>query len=160
MHPRYIVYIIIYVIFCSCSQWETKKISKEKFFQEAWQTITINEVDTYPSFEQCSELEEKIRQRACFENGVHHKFQEHLSQYPIVSQNTFTDSLHIYCMVSEKGIFCIDSIQISPQLQNTLPQIELWIYEGLKTIPEVIPATKRGIPVNMRFKVPVVFQEN
>jgi len=160
MHPRFIVYIIFCVIFCGCSHWETKKISKEKFFQDAWQTITINEVDTYPSFEHCSELQEKTKQRECFVNGIHNKLQEHLNQYSIVLTNSFTDSLQIYCMVNEKGFFCIDSMQVSSQLRNTLPEIELWIHDGFKTIPKVIPATKQGIPVNMRFEVPVVFQEN
>ena len=160
MHGRFIFYLVICIGILGCSQWETKKISTEDFFDEAWEAIAISEVDTYPFFEQCSELEENVRQRECFVSGVRVNLQEHLSQYPITLKESLTDTLHIYCEVSDKGAFCIDSIQVSSRLQNVLPEIELWIYDGIKTIPKVIPATKRGIPVNMKFELPVVFQED
>ena len=154
----YISSIILSVLLIGCSGLETKKVSSEELFTEAWQAIEITQVDTYPIFEACKTRTEKEQQRNCFEFLLNEQLQTHLQQYDFSFTSTFTDTLKVHFIIDEKGDFCIDSLGISPHLQETLPRLSLWIHDGLRTIPKAHPATKRGIPVKTQFQIPIVFQ--
>ena len=149
--------LLLLIFSLGCSGWETKKVSSEALFTEAWEAIALTEVDTYPMFKDCDQSAEKTIQRQCFETVVLSSLQEHLKQYPIATSTTLNDTMNVHFVVDEKGIFCIDSLTISSHIKEALPDTELWIYNGIKEIPEVIAATKRGIPVKVQFQIPIVF---
>ena len=158
MYRGYIGCLLLSAILSGCSGWETKKVSSEELFTEAWNAIDITEVDTYPSFEKCSTFTEREAQRQCFETTVVNSLKEHLGQYAMNFDSSFTDTLKVHFMINEKGAFCIDSLIISSRLQQNVPRIALWIDKGLEDIPQAFPATKRGIPVKAQFEVPIVFE--
>ena len=82
----------------------------------------------------------------------------HLTKQETHFNQSFVDSLHVHFTVDEKAHFCIDSLEISSDLQSKLPQIEAWIHDGVAQIPKALPAIKRGIPIKAQFQIPIVFK--
>lgn len=148
------------VLLASCSGWETKKITTEDFFNQEWTTIDITEVDVYPSFQQCDSLSEKVALKRCFEEYITNTLYTELSHHTIVVKEAIDDTVWIDYIVNEKGKFCLDSIYNTPLIRNEIPKLPLWIHEATQALPISYPATKRGIPVKTKCRIPIVLKVN
>lgn len=150
--------ILCCVFLTSCSGWETKKIPTKDFLEQEWKTIDITEVDVYPSFAVCDSISESDKIKHCFEDHITASFYEQLSKHTIVVQETLDETVWIDFVVNEKGKICLDSIHLTPTIRKEIPNLPLWINDATTLLPVSYPATKRGIPVKTRFKIPVVLK--
>ena len=148
------------VLLASCTSWETKKITTEDFLNQERYIIDITDVDTYPIFDVCDELSEKMVLKQCFEDYVTNTLYAELSNRTIIVQESINDTVWIDLIVDEKGKFCLDSIHLTPMVRQEIPELPLWIYDATLAIPKAEPAIERSIPVKTRFKVPIVLKVN
>ncbi|WP_299213573.1 hypothetical protein [uncultured Dokdonia sp.] len=148
------------MLLASCSGWETKKITTEEILHQEWNTIDIKEVDTYPSFDHCDSLSEKIALKRCFEDFVTSTLYTELSNLTIIVQESVLDTVWVDFVVNETGNFCLDSIHLTPTVRKEIPELSLWIHDATQALPKSHPAIKRDIPVKTRFKVPVILKVN
>lgn len=149
---------LLCLFLASCTQWELKKIPSETYLAQKWKAISLDEVDTYPSFDFCDELGSKAALRACFENEVTSTFYNSLSAHHFKVSQKLEDTIHIGFEVNEKGLYCIDTLKLSEAVLSEIPQLERWIHEACEQLPQAHPATLRNIPVKTKFKIPLVFQ--
>lgn len=142
----------------SCEYFEKKKISSEEILSEETRELNWQEVDQYPTFEECRDLMESEAARACFGNKVASYFYARLeAKQPVVTE-TINDTLYLYLRISEKGIPAIDSMEIDSLIVQQLPEIRTWLEQSVDSLPKIYPASKRGIPVVTTFKMPVVIR--
>jgi hypothetical protein len=155
---KHILLLVLIMLFASCEEFQTRKISSEEIFSEESRELNWQEVDQYPAFEECRDIIDGRAAKTCFGNKVSRYFYARLEEKrPVVTQ-TLDDTLYLYLKISEKGIPAIDSMEIDSLILQELPQIELWLKQSVDSLPKVYPATKRGIPVASTFRMPIVIK--
>lgn len=153
------VLLIFYLFVCvSCKYFSTEKITVEEWVQEETQTINWNDIDTYPLFPGCDELQSKAAQKSCFETTL----KDHLSQFlrskEIISNTVINEQVHLEIVISKEGQVYSEKMVADSLVRVEIPELENWLSESLLTLPKIEPALKRGIPVTTRFVLPVVIQ--
>lgn len=150
--------LLFVVILAGCERFETKKITSEEILSEETRDLNWNEVDQYPAFEECRNITEIEAAKSCFgqkvANSVYARIEE---KRPVVSEVLY-DTILLHLRISEKGTPAIDSMEIDSVVTYHLPEIDDWLRESIDSLPRVYPATKRGIPVATKFKMPVVIR--
>ncbi len=49
-------------------------------------------------------------------------------------------------------------LPLRQKFRNEIPKLEQWIHEAAKQLPQAKAATKQGVPVKTKFKIPVVLK--
>ncbi len=155
---HYFYAILVITSFWSCDHIETRKISSSQYLAQDWEALNLNEVDGYPTFDSCNTVAEGPDLKTCFENTIMDTFYEAFNVHQIVVSRSLNETVTIHFIVDEKGWYCIEKIDISHEVRNEIPQLDRWIYEATQNLPKAKPATKEGIPVKTKFKIPVVLQ--
>ncbi|NJW52358.1 hypothetical protein [Salinimicrobium oceani] len=146
------------LVFASCEEFQTRKISSEEILIEETRDFNWHEVDNYPAFAECRNITEVEAAKACFGNKVSQYFYSRLeAKQPVVTE-ALDDTLYLYLKISEKGTPAIDSMEIDSLVLNQLPEIRSWLSQSVDSLPKIYPATKRGIPVKTTFRMPVVIK--
>ncbi|MEG9327821.1 hypothetical protein V6B16_07725 [Salinimicrobium catena] len=150
--------ILFFATCTSCEYFEKQKVSSEEILSEETRELNWQEVDQYPAFEECRELMESDAAKTCFGNKVASYFYARLeAKQPVVTES-IDDTLYLYLRISEKGIPAIDSMEVDSLVVAQLPEIKNWLKQSVDSLPKIYPASKRGIPVVTKFKMPIVIQ--
>ncbi len=150
--------ILFLAAFTSCEYFEKQKISSEEILSEETRELNWQEVDQYPAFEECRELMESDAAKACFGNKVANYFYARLEEKQPVVTEALDDTIYLHLKISEKGISAIDSMEVDSLVVRQLPEIRSWLQQSVDSLPKIYPASKRGIPVVTKFKMPIVIQ--
>jgi hypothetical protein len=150
--------IFLCLIFVSCEEFKTRKISSEEILVEETRDFNWHEVDQYPAFSECRSITEVEAAKSCFGNKVAQYFYSRLeAKQPVVTE-ALDDTLYLYLKISEKGKPAIDSMEIDSLVIGQLPEIKSWLSQSVDSLPKIYPATKRGIPVKTTFRMPIVIK--
>ncbi|MGI0105218.1 hypothetical protein [Salinimicrobium sp. WS361] len=150
--------IFLCLIFVSCEEFKTRKISSEEILVEETRDFNWHEVDQYPAFSECRSITEVEAAKSCFGNKVAQYFYSRLeAKQPVVTE-ALDDTLYLYLKISEKGKPAIDSMEIDSLVIRQLPEIRTWLSQSVDSLPKIYPATKRGIPVKTTFRMPIVIK--
>lgn len=152
------LFLLLVVLISSCDQFETRKISSEEILSEETRELNWSEVDQYPSFGECRDIIEMETAKACFEEKVAAYVYAQLEEKQPVVSDSFEETLLLHLRISEKGIPTIDSMEIDSVITYHLPDIKAWLRESIDSLPTIHPATKRGIPVATKFRMPVMIK--
>ena len=150
--------LLIIVVFYGCDRFETKKISSEEILSEETKELNWNDVDQYPAFRECRDIMEAEAAKLCFGKKVANYVYARLEQKQPVVSESLEDTLLLYLSISEKGIPAIDSVQVDSLVTYHLPEIKSWLKESVDSLPQIYPASKRGIPVATKFRMPIVIK--
>lgn len=153
-----ILLLLFLVIFTACDLFQTKKVSSEEILIEERQELNWHEVDQYPAFSECREILEEVPAKDCFGNKVASYVYARLERKQPVVTETLHDTIMLHLVVSDSGKPVLDSVEIDSVVIHHLPKIRTWIQESIDSLPRIYPASKRGIPVATRFKMPVVIE--
>lgn len=155
---KILLLLILPLLFVSCEEFQTRKISSEEIFNEETRDFNWSEVDQYPAFAECKDITEVAAAKNCFGNKVAEYFYTRLeAKQPVVTE-ALDDTLYLYLRISEKGTPAIDSMEIDSLVLDQLPEIRTWLNQSVDSLPKIYPATKRGIPVKTTFRMPVVIK--
>ncbi len=144
--------------FTGCDLFETKKVTTEEILSEERQELNWHEVDQYPAFAECKEIMEEEAAKECFRNKVASYVYARLEQKQPVVTEALHDTIMLHLIVSDKGAPTIDSVEIDSVVIHHLPKIKRWVQESIDSLPQISPASKRGIPVATKFKMPIVIE--
>ncbi|MEX0274406.1 MAG: hypothetical protein AB3N16_08515 [Flavobacteriaceae bacterium] len=146
--------LVVALFSCNRSSRQEKKV-QARFHQEIME-IDWNDVDTYPMFASCDETQPKKVQRQCFEIELLHHFSKALGQYEFVVGERFNTTAYVDFMIDSQGTIKVLQIQKNRIVERYLPEFDGLITHSLKNLPSLSPALKRGMPVNARFRVPII----
>ncbi|HET8753652.1 MAG TPA: hypothetical protein VFM59_04755 [Salinimicrobium sp.] len=151
------VLLLLFIsFFFACNNFETKKVTSEEILSQETQQLNWHEVDQYPAFEECKDIMEVEAAKTCFGNKIASYIYARLDQKKPVVTDALHDTLLLNLNISEKGIPSIDSVEIDSVTAHHLPKLRQWLQESIDSLPPIFPASKRGIPVSTKFKMPIV----
>ncbi|MFO8147521.1 MAG: hypothetical protein ACQEQB_13655 [Bacteroidota bacterium] len=150
--------LILFSVLAGCNNFETKKITSEEVLELESKTLNWKEVDEYPAFENCKNITELDKARACFETSVANSVYAYLArQEPIVTE-VIDDTIYLHLEISRTGKPEIASIEVDTLVTNQIPELKIWLQQSIDSLPKIYPASKRGIPVNSVFTMPIVIK--
>ncbi len=147
---------LCFLLLTSCNYFETKKIDSQTFYNQDYDAISWDQVDKFPLFLACDEQASKEQQQLCFVTELSKVFQAYFEQERSQSAMAIQDTAHINMQVLHDGTMQIVSIKVSPETLKVFPLLESWLSQSLALADNPQPAIKRGIPVAVRFELPVV----
>lgn len=153
-----ILLFLLLLTFMSCNQFETRRISSEEILREESEELNWHQVDQYPAFEECREFLVEEEAKACFGQKVAQYVYGRLEDKQPVVTKSLNDTILLHLVISSQGKPTIDSMEIDSIITQQLPKIKIWIQQSIDSLPKIDPATKRGIPVSTKFRMPVVIQ--
>jgi hypothetical protein len=122
--------------------------------------LLLAEVDQYPLFKDCDETVVKQEQRACFEQTLLHHFSQTLEGFEFLMADDVEDTLYMDFLVDLEGTITVLDIEQNREVADQIPEFNGVITQSLKSLPPVAPALKRGIPVNAKFRIPLILNTN
>ena len=133
-----------------------KKISKDEFLQEELKSFNWNEVDQYPVFENCLDLDKILEKNNCFVETITNDFRNNLRKNNLVLNRTLIDTVNMILKVNKTGEISIESLNVSDQNINYMEIISKSFDNTVLNLPKIYPAIKRGQQVDVIFNLPII----
>ncbi len=147
-------------LFTSCDWFSSREEKVQKLVDEELKSIDWNDVDQYPLFADCDETASKLDQKTCFESNILLHFSMTLQDFEFVLNEAVSDTIYVDFLTDHEGIITVLEVEKNEVLMAQVPEFEAIVTQSLKTLPKVAPALKRGIPVNAKFRIPIVLNSN
>jgi len=147
-------------LLASCDWFSSKEEKIQKLVDEGIRDIDWNDVDQYPLFPVCDETASKTEQKECFESNMLSHFSTILQDFEFVLDEEVHDTIYVDFIMDHQGLIAVLEVEKNPIVQSRIPEFETIITQSLKTLPKVAPALKRGIPVNAKFRIPIILNTN
>jgi hypothetical protein len=148
----------ILLLATSCNYFETTKVDSEDLYKQEIETISWDEVDQYPLFAVCDETANKQVQRVCFKQQLSKSILDNLAAKKMQVNAPINDTVTLELNISNTGKIKITNIVVDSITNRRLPDIAMWLQEGIEKTPTVGPALKRGIPVETSMTLPVILK--
>ena len=145
-----LLYFFVAVLLVSCSELSFKKSDQVQLLQNEKNAIDWRTVDDWPTFSICIKESNLQNRWDCITTTI----QEHCGVFFMIDElvNFKNDTLWATLYVSNTGVLKMNFTQISDSLMNQMLQ------ECVSSLPQMIPAIKRGQPVNCELRLPLVFK--
>ncbi len=153
---RKFLLLCLFGLLASCELFMSKEEKTKKMVNEELLAIDWNDVDQYPLFEDCDETAAKQAQRECFQGVMSGYFSEALDDLQFQVDTDINDTMYVDFVVDEHGFISVVNVQENANILNKISDFNTKVSERLNDLTTVAPALKRGIPVSLRFRLPVV----
>ena len=147
------------VLFCfSCQYLEKQVPSEQDLLNKEMNEINWNEVDEYPSVNDCEKLSDAIQRKQCFFDFITATIQQKLAVDTLSTLFPKLDTIEVKVTVLPNS-----EMEFEPQFPkdsvayDTI-KIDSILRVRLVDFPKVNPAIKRGIPVKTKFVLPVIIK--
>jgi hypothetical protein len=157
---RYLVSVFLFCSFLSCNYFEKKKLDSNTILMEELKTFNWNEVDRYPSFENCTDSIDYQDSKMCFEQMIMTHISEYFRLQDLVVTQKVSDTIKINFLVSNKGEIHISKIHSKALTKIEIPNLDSIIDYSLKNLPPLYPAIKRSQQVQSAFELPLILVVN
>jgi len=144
----------------SCDYFSSRETKTQQLVNDELLTIDWNEVDGYPLFDNCDETLSRAEQRSCFENTLLQHFSAAFADLEFAVQDDLNQELFVDFLIDEHGFIAISQIEENDAVAQAIPGFYNEINARLNDLTTVKPAHKRGIPVSVRFRLPIVLNTN
>ncbi len=148
--------LLCFCLLSSCNWFPSREKKTNQLVELEMSSINWNELDQYPLFPDCDETALKAAQKDCFERILLANFTSTLREFEFVMDTEIQDTLYLDFLVSNKGEILVLDIEKHELILEQIPEFEGIITQSLKTLPPLAPALKRGIPVNAKFRIPMI----
>jgi hypothetical protein len=83
-----------------------------------------------------------------------------LEGFEFLMADDVEDTLYMDFLVDLEGTITVLDIEQNREVADQIPEFNGVITQSLKSLPPVAPALKRGIPVNAKFRIPLILNTN
>ena len=133
-----------------------KKITVDEFINEELKSLNWNDVDQYPIFENCLEINNVKNKNNCFVETITSSFRENLKTNNLVLNRTLIDTVRMVLKVDKIGKISIENMTISDQNNKYKEVITKSFENTVSSLPKLYPAIKRGQEVDVIFNIPII----
>ena len=133
-----------------------KKITVDEFINEELKSLNWNDVDQYPVFENCLEINNVKNKNNCFVETITNSFRDNLKTNNLVLNRTLIDTVRMVLKVNKIGKISIENITISDQNNKYKEVITKSFENTVSSLPKLYPAIKRGQEVDVIFNIPII----
>jgi len=125
---------------------------------EELKTFNWNEVDRYPSFENCENSIYFQDNKNCFEQTITAHISEYFGTQNIIVSQTVSDTILIDLLVTNRGELQVFKIQTDDLTRKQIPAFDSILKRSLHGLPKLFPAIKRSQQVQTAFQLPIIFR--
>ncbi|MEX0314763.1 MAG: hypothetical protein AB3N18_11340 [Allomuricauda sp.] len=147
-------------LFASCELFTSKEEQTKNRVNEELLAIDWNDVDQYPLFDDCDETVAKQVQQECFQTVILGYFSKALDSLQFQVDKDLNDTVYVHFIIDEHGFISVTEVEENQAVLNEIEDFNTKISNQLNDLTTVRPALKRGIPVSLRFKLPIVLNTN
>lgn len=140
----------------SCDLFTSSEVRTQQLVERELQAINWNDVDQFPLFDDCDETVSKSAQKECFENTLLLHFSMTLREFEFILDKDVEEAVYVDFLVDKEGKISVLNIDKNSIIQEQIPEFDGIISRSLKSLPPLGPALKRGMPVNAKFRIPIV----
>lgn len=142
----------------SCQYFDKKVPNEKELLEKQLKEINWNEVDEYPSINDCEKLEGKELRKQCFFEFLATTIQQKLSSE---SKNLFAnaDSINVKVTVNANSTIDFETQSSNDSIAYNYKKIDSIIKSKFVDFPKINPAIKHGIPVKTEFILPIVLKQ-
>lgn len=149
---RVLFFLLIAFFVTSCDKISFSKNDKNIVLNTS---VDFSSVDTFPSFKVCDSIIDKTQKTDCFRITIHQKIGADLLQHTFIIKDSIDEVIYVDLIINSEGIFTLDAIQSSNNIKKVLPHLDSLLRESVQNLPKIIPANKRGIPVTIKYSLPI-----
>lgn len=154
---RFLIGIFCVFLLSSCDFFIKKN---ENLNKQLDTIIDFTSVDFAPSFKICDSIIEKTLKNDCFISTLHQKLGEALQVHQLQLNDTVVHQVTAHILVDATGKISLDSLINSSLDSIQSKKIDSIFKMGVASLPQVFPATKRGIPVKTKYVLPIKINVN
>lgn len=144
----------------ACTLFSSKEKRTQKLVAKEMEQIDWNTLDHYPLFVECDELMTAESQRSCFEDSMVKRLSEGLAEYDLILEDQVSTVIYIDLLVDMEGKIKVADMERNPDILAQIPDFNRMIQREINELPQVEPALKRGVPVNVKFRIPIELNTN
>ena len=160
MRNRFWYSIVIACTFFSCNHFKmVKKEKPEEILKEEWSKIDTTMVEEPPLFKSCETASEED-QDICFAKTLHRHLSSVFEDQTIATKENLNDTIWLSILIDKNDQILLEDFEIPPYLTTQIPDFKELINERVESLPYLKSATKRGKPVNVRYRLPIVVKSN
>ena len=156
MRKTLIIIFCFLSISCEFNFQIDKKITVDEFINEELKSLNWNDVDQYPVFENCLEINNVKNKNNCFVETITSSFRENLKTNNLVLNRTLIDTVRMVLKVDKIGKISIENMTISDQNNKYQEVITKSFENTVSSLPKLYPAIKRGQEVDVIFNIPII----
>ena len=156
MRKTSLIFSFFFFLACDLDFQISKKISVDEFVNDEMKSFNWSEVDQFPVFENCTQINETSKKNNCFIRTISDSLSLNFIKNDLVLNRTLIDTVFMKFKVDKKGIIEIENIEIGEKI---LPYKEVINQSFVKTaanLPKLYPAIKRGQEVDVTFELPIL----
>jgi len=142
----------------SCKNFDFEKQSANEILEQELNSINWKEVDFYPTFQTCGVVTSKLDSKVCFEDKVKSSISSRLNQKVVSTYDEIQHTILVDLFINAKGKTSIQQVVIPDQVTLKNPQISSWLEEAIFQLPKTYPAQKRGVPVALHTRIPIILK--
>ena len=147
-------------LFTSCELFTSKETKTQLLVEQEMKQINWNDLDQYPLFSDCDETSAKMEQKKCFEDNILLHLSMALQDSEFVLDNEVDDTLYVDFLMDKEGAVWVLNIDKDEAIDQQMPNFDKVIKHSLRSLPKMEPALKRGVPVNAKFRIPIILNTN
>lgn len=142
------------VLLLTACQSKKELPNKQELFRKEIHAIDWTKVDEYPSYNRCDSLKDKEEAYACFYTQLTEEIQQQIQNYPQFSSYKPNDSIVLNIKIAPSQYPKIQLAKNSTFVLDS-PVADSLFSEIAKNLSPIMPATKRGIPVQSELTVKI-----
>lgn len=145
-------YLIIFcILLTSCQFFNATKVNNESQLDTI---VDFSKVDASPSFTECKDKIDNER-LTCFRTTIHQKLSENLATHSIKVKDSIDEIVKIHLLIDSKGNISLKEIFSSDEVKKQIKNIDSLLKVSVGSLPQVLPALKRSIPVTTQYELPI-----
>lgn len=149
---RFLIVLVSFSLF-SCNFFASKEKRTQELINSQLREIDWNSIDTYPLFLDCDETAAKELQQQCFEEKITNHFETTLNDFEFIVDSDDNPTVAVIFVIDADGDIDILDIEKDAYILKQMPEFDGIVSQSLKTVPDIAPALKRGIPVSTKFRI-------
>jgi hypothetical protein len=146
------------LLLVSCKDFDLKKQSADQILEKEMKSINWNEVDFYPTFQNCGTITSKAESKICFKTKIKKTISDYLASHQISTTSSTQDTLVIKFFITAEGALNIEEIRIPDKIDSQNPQLREVLKKAISELPEMYPAQKRSVPVSLHTQLPIILK--
>ena len=156
MRKTSLIFSFFFFLACDLDFQISKKISVDEFVNDEMKSFNWSEVDQFPVFENCTQINETSKKNNCFITTISDSLSLNFIKNDLVLNRTLTDTVFLKFKVDKKGIIEIENIEIGEYMLSYKEVINRSFVKTAANLPKLYPAIKRGQEVDVTFHLPIL----
>jgi hypothetical protein len=151
--------ILLVLSLQSCQYFEKRVPNEKELLDKELKEINWNEVDEYPSVDNCEKLTDAAQRKQCFFEFLTAEIQQKLNVDTLSILFPKLDTIEVKVTVLPNATMEFEPQFPKDSVAYDTIKIDSILHARLIDFPKVNPAIKRGIPVKTQFVLPVIIKQ-